>query len=176
MLAFLEGLSERSRALRFFSAATDLAGQARRAVDVESGETFGLVAIAGPAGEIVGHGVHVAESAETAEVAFAIAESYQGRGLATVLLARLASHAHEHGIAVFHAVVLPENHQMIDVFRESGFPVEVHAGFDVVSVKFPTELSAQGRERFAQREQLASAAAARSTGFPRPASAFPTLS
>jgi acetate---CoA ligase (ADP-forming) len=166
MLAFLQGLSEHSRTLRFFSAATDLAGQARRTVDVDGADAHGLIAT-GPAGEILGHAGYVCESSTQAEVAFAIAEAYQGRGLATVLLAHLAAHAHAQGIATFTAVVLPENHQMIGVFRESGFPVEVRAGFDAVEVKLPTELTAAGRERFEQRERVASVAAVRSVFAPR---------
>ncbi len=159
MVAFLEGLSLRSRALRFFSAATDLGGQARRSADVDGLDAYGLIATAGSDGGIVGHAGYAREDEATAEVAFAIAEAYQGRGLATTLLAHLAAHAHAHGIGTFTAEVLPENHRMIDVFRESGFPVEVSAGFDVVSVRLPTELSEDGWERFHHREQNASVAA-----------------
>jgi acetyl coenzyme A synthetase (ADP forming)-like protein len=167
MLAFFEGLSDRSRGLRFFSAAVDLGGQARRAVDVEAADAYGLIATAGPAQAIVAHAIYVGEGGSAAEVAFAIAETYQGRGLATVLLAHLAGHAHDHGITAFTAVVLPENHKMIDVFRESGFLVEVRAGFDVVSVRLPTELTAAGRTRFEQREEMASVAAVRGVLAPR---------
>ena len=159
MVAFLEGLSLRSRALRFFSAATDLGGQARRSADVDGIDAYGLIATAGPVGGIVGHAGYVREDEVTAEVAFAIGEAYQGRGLATTLLAHLAAHARAQGVGTFTAEVLPENHRMIDVFRESGFPVEVSAGFDVVSVRLPTELSDDGWERFHHREQIASVAA-----------------
>ena len=31
----------------------------------------------------------------------------------------------ENGIATFVAEVLPQNHRMVEVFRESGFPVEI---------------------------------------------------
>jgi acetyl coenzyme A synthetase (ADP forming)-like protein len=162
MVTFLAGLSLRSRALRFFSAAINLEGQARRAVDVDGTDAYGLIATAGAAGEIVGHAGYVREKDGDAEVAFAIAEAYQGHGLATTLLAHLAAHAHADGIDAFTAVVLPDNHRMIDVFRESGFPVEVRAGLDLVSVRLPTELGAEGWERFHHREQTASVAAVRS--------------
>jgi RimJ/RimL family protein N-acetyltransferase len=158
MTAFLSGLSERSRALRFFSAATDMRGQARRAVSVDDGGgAHGLVALRGTGDEIVGHAGYVRDEAASAEVAFAIADAYQGRGLATALLAHLAAAAHTRGIAAFTAVVLPENHRMIEVFRESGFPVEVRADIDVVTVRLPTALTAEGWERFHRREQIASA-------------------
>ena len=44
-----------------------------------------------------------ASGADSAEVAFAIADAYQGRGLATALLAHLAAHAHAHGVTTFTA-------------------------------------------------------------------------
>ena len=159
MLAFLQALSERSRLFRFFSAGADLAGQARSFATADGVEAFGLIATAGGAGEIVGHAAYVRESGEAAEVAFAIADTYQGRGLATTLLAHLAARASARGITTFTAVTRPDNHGMIEVFRESGFPVEVRSGIDVVTVRFPTALSAAGWERFEQRERIASVAA-----------------
>jgi acetyl coenzyme A synthetase (ADP forming)-like protein len=159
MLAFLRGLSEESRLLRFFSAGADLVGQARRFTQADGSEAYGVIATAGGGGEIVGHAGYVRVTADTAEVAFAIADPRQGRGLATVLLAHLAAHAHDQGILTFTAVVRPDNHRMIEVFRESGFPVEVQAGVDIVCVALPTELTAAGWERFEQREQTASVAA-----------------
>ncbi len=167
MVVFLEGLSLRSRALRFFSAATDLGGQARRAVNVDGADAYGLIATAGSAGEIVGHAGYVREDDTAAEVAFAIAEAYQGHGLATTLLAHLAAHARAHDIESFTAEVLPENHRMIDVFRESGFPVEVSSGLDIVSVRLPTELGDEGWERFHDRERSASVAAVQRVLAPR---------
>ena len=162
MTDFLRGLSVRSRVLRFFSAGTNLADQARRSVSIGEGAAHGLVAVHGAGGEIVGHAGYVCERADSAEVAFAIADGYQGRGLATVLLAHLAAHAHAHGVTTFTALVLPENHRMIEVFRESGFPVEVASAVDVVTVRLPTELDADGWGRFHQRGQIASVAAVRS--------------
>jgi len=159
MASFLRGLSERSRVLRFFSAGTDLAAQAHRTVDVDGAGARGLVALRGAAGEIVGHAGYVRADAASAEVAFAIADAYQGLGLATALLGHLAAAARANGIGTLTAVVLPENHRMIEVFRESGFPVEVSSGFDVVTVRLPTELGAEGWERFHRREQTASVAA-----------------
>ena len=91
MFVFLRGLSVASRALRFFSAATSLEAQARRAVDVDGTDAYGLIAVSGDGG-IVGHAGYVRESADSAEVAFAVADSAQGRGLATTLLGHLAAH------------------------------------------------------------------------------------
>ena len=164
---FLEGLSDRSRLLRFFSAGADLHSLAHRFADVDGVSAYGLIATAGADAEIVGHAGYDCYGTDTAEVAFAIADSYQGRGLATTLLAHLAAHASARQVATFTAVTRPDNHSMIEVFRESGFPVEVRSGVDVVKVRFPTELSADGWRRFEQRDQIASVAAVDSVLAPK---------
>ena len=33
---------------------------------------------------------------------------------------------------------------MLDVFRESGFPVQTHFAWDIIEVSFPTELTPDG--------------------------------
>ena len=58
---------------------------------------------------------------------FAVDGDWQGRGLATKLLAHLADRAAQRGVDVFTAITLPANHRMTGVFRDSGFPVEVTA-------------------------------------------------
>jgi len=88
---------------------------------------FGLVAETGLEDRIVGHALYIALEGDRAEVAFAVADDYQGRGLGTILLGHLAKVAAANGIHVFEAEVLPDNYRMLEVFRESGFPVEVRA-------------------------------------------------
>src|SRR5689334_16597015 len=58
---------------------------------------------------------------ERAEVAFAVADAMQGRGLGTRLLERLADVARERGVRAFDAFVLGENLAMMEVFLQSGF-------------------------------------------------------
>src|SRR5581483_2884817 len=53
----------------------------------------------------------------------------------------------------------PGNHRMLAVFRESGFPIEVHARPDELHVSFPTALTEEAIERFEQREQRAAQSA-----------------
>ena len=55
--------------------------------------------------------------------------------------------AEQHGIATFTAEVLPHNHRMIDVFRESGFPVDLRSTPDAIEIEFPTSLSPDAIER-----------------------------
>jgi RimJ/RimL family protein N-acetyltransferase len=164
--AFFEALSVESLGLRFFGMPS-LDWVTRWAVDLDYVDRYAVVATTGQERTIVAHGAYVRTRGDCAEVAFVVADAWQGHGIATIMLGRLAAVAQQHGIAVFTAEVLPHNHRMIDVFRDSGFPVELHRGDGVIEVRFPTSLSAEGRLAFERREQTASVAAVRA--FVRPA-------
>jgi len=159
---FLAGLSQDSRWLRFFSLGVDLDRAAARAA---SPGGYGLIVTSDD--RVVAHAVYEIERPGRAEVAFAVADEMQGRGLATVLLAHLAQEASARGIGEFVATVLPENRRMISVFRESGFPVTVHASADGIEVEFPTELGEAARLRFEDRDRLAAVAAVERVVRPR---------
>jgi acetyl coenzyme A synthetase (ADP forming)-like protein len=159
--AFLEALSPNSRRLRYFSGGANLDAEARSAADVTRPDGYGVVATRGD-GRLVAHAGYVRLRADRAEVAFAVADELHGMGIATTLLAHLAETAEEDGIAWFEAEVLPENHAMIEVFRESGFAVETHSGPGYISFEFPTTLSESARERFEERDRVAACAAVRS--------------
>lgn len=64
-------------------------------------------------------------TATTAEVAFLVADDMHGRGVATLLLERAARDAHSAGIQWLTAYVLARNHEMIEVFTDVGFAVEL---------------------------------------------------
>ena len=95
-------------------------------------------------------------------MAFAVADELQGMGIATTLLAHLAEAAEEDGIRWFEAEVLPENHRMVEVFRESGFAVRTHSVPGAIRLEFPTTLGPEARRRFDERESVVAAAAVRS--------------
>ncbi|HET7119923.1 MAG TPA: GNAT family N-acetyltransferase [Solirubrobacterales bacterium] len=156
---FFEGLGDESRAFRFFSGAVDLARAAAVLSEVDYGERYGLLATRGPEGRVVGHGVYVGARQGRAEVAFAIEEGMQGRGLGTILLAHLAEVARENEIATFFAEVLPQNHRMIQVFRESGLPTRTRSEPGVLRVEMPTSFSPEAVARFEDRDRLAARAA-----------------
>jgi acetyl coenzyme A synthetase (ADP forming)-like protein len=63
--------------------------------------------------------------------------------------------------------VLAENHQMVRVFRDCGFPVKTHSLPGVLLIEFPTSLSPEALERFERREQVAATAAMRAFLEPR---------
>jgi acetyl coenzyme A synthetase (ADP forming)-like protein len=157
--SFFRGLSEESRTFRFFAAAADFGATARLMVDVDYAGRYGLVASRGDGGGLVGHGTYMQTATGRAEVAFAVADEMQGMGLATLLLAHLAEVARESGIVEFHAEVLPHNHRMIEVFRESGFPVETSSAPGAILVELPTSFSAAAIRRFEERDRIAAQAA-----------------
>ena len=122
-------------------------------------EGYGLIVTTGAEERVVAHAVFELERPDRAEVAFAVADEMQGRGLATVLIAHLAQVASARGVTTFTATVLPENRRMISVFRESGFPVEVRASPDGIELEFPTELGEDARRKFEDRDRVAAVAA-----------------
>ena len=167
LLQFLEGLSTPSKAFRFFSASANLDHAAGEFAKVDYEGRFGLVATAGHDEHIVAHAMYVRTRDDHAELAFAVADEFQGRGVGTILLAHLAEVAHDAGIAVLEAETLPENHKMIEVFRESGIPYTMRSEPGSIRVELPAALSEDAVERFERREQTAAVAAMRSLLSPR---------
>lgn len=88
----------------------------------------------------------------TAEVAFNIADSMQGRGLGSVLLEHIADAARECGIRHFVAEVLPQNRAMLGVFREAGYATEQHLDDGFVHVGIDLDPTNRSREVMADRE------------------------
>lgn len=144
---FLTGLSIDSRRLRFFSAGTNLRAQAHRGAAGDDADHHGVVAIA-PGREIVGHAVYVrVPASERAEVAVAVADDLHHLGLATLLVIRLAHFAEHRQITRFFAEVLPENHDMLAVFRD-GFAAVTLKGPGAIEVEFPTSSWRAAHARF----------------------------
>jgi len=155
LLALLQSLSDESRWLRFYSLASNsaLAAEAHREVSLD--DTVALVACSGSDQRIVGHAFYVQLKEHRAEVAFTIANDFQGRGVGTLLLCQLAELASANGIEIFEAEVVAANHAMLGVFRQSGFPLEVSATAGQLHITFPTSLTTQAIERFERRESIA---------------------
>jgi acetyl coenzyme A synthetase (ADP forming)-like protein len=155
LCALLTSLSEDSRWLRFYCLqnSAGLAAEAHREANLD--HAFGLIACSGDGERVVGHAFYVAIDAERAEIAFTIANDFQGRGLGTILLVQLAEVAAANGIKVFEAEVIASNHPMLQVFRGSGFPIEVNANAGQLHVVFPTSFSSEARQQFERRESIA---------------------
>jgi len=156
LCALLNSLSEDSRWLRFYCLqnSAGLAAEAHREANLD--HAFGLVACSGDDERVVGHAFYAAIDDRRAEVAFTIANDFQGRGLGTILLGQLAQIAASNGIEVFEADVVAANHSMLHVFRASGFPIEVSANAGQLHVVFPTSFTDEARKQFEYRESIAS--------------------
>ena len=69
-----------------------------------------------------------------AEVAFAVADEFQGLGLASLLLKYLIQIGRQNGMKTFRAEVLTENRAMLKVFEHSGLPMQRSVDSGVVDV------------------------------------------
>ena len=128
LVEFHAGLSTQSVYRRFFFVHPRLtAAEVEKFTHVDYKDRLALVATDGDRLIAVGRYERLPETVE-AEVAFVVADEFQHRGLATLLLEHLASAALEHGITTFVAETLAENQDMIDVFTKSGFHVSARNG------------------------------------------------
>ena len=120
------------------------------------------VLVAEYAGTIVATaGYYFAGQLDRAEVAFAVADSWRGRGVGTRMLECLADIGRRAGVQTFDAYVLGENRRMMDVFLESGFAATRRLDRGVFHVSLDLQISPAFTERSAQRSQLAAAASMR---------------
>lgn len=166
---FQAGLTVESRYFRFFTAGVRPDVLARR---LEQGEQTGeriLLALTGDESEVVAHASYSPLTSEpgAAEMAMAVLDRMQGRGLGTLLVGQLADLASRAGITTFEAVVLADNRQMLEVLTESGFPLTRQVDGGEVRVRFPTRLGAATLERFEQREEVATSESIRPILRPR---------
>lgn len=143
---FLGDLGLKARRMRFFSAAADLGAAARW--DAATGpDHHGLIAF-DESGQVAGHAAWALLAPGRAEVAVEVADRLHGRGLGTMLVARLAADAQERGIGTLQAEVLPENEEMLVCFRD-GFDARVEFAGSSYLVTFPTAAWQLAQERFA---------------------------
>jgi acetyl coenzyme A synthetase (ADP forming)-like protein len=150
-------MSPETRRLRFWGASVDISGVAAAALDQDYLHHLTLLAFSGGGEEkIVGGAQYLGIDEHHAEVSFSVADELQGHGLGSLLLERLAGAASTNGVYTFMAKVLPENHVMIDVFRQSGFDVSIRATPGSIDVEFPTSTTSEAIERFDRRRVEAS--------------------
>jgi GNAT superfamily N-acetyltransferase len=83
-----------------------------------------LIAIVEEGGRpvIAGGARYVVVKPAQAELAFAVADRFQGQGIGAVLMHHLAAIARQAALRELIAEVLPENIAMLKVFRRSGLP------------------------------------------------------
>jgi RimJ/RimL family protein N-acetyltransferase len=120
LLALYDRLSPESLRFRFFALPDKDSAKAAYLSHVDYDRRYALVAEV--AGAIVGvaRWERLEERPSHAEVAFTVADEFQGRGLGTCLFRHLAVLAGRRGIAVFEAEVLKDNERMLRLFESSG--------------------------------------------------------
>jgi len=121
-------MSERSVYFRFFSPLKRLSEElAHRLAATDGEQRFALCATTHRLGpghheQIVGVARYDRVPAtDVAEVAVAVVDDFQRRGLGAQLLSMLVAVAREHGIRTFTLIVLPENQSMLGLLRRLGW-------------------------------------------------------
>ena len=78
------------------------------------------------------------ENTNTAEIAFAVRDDYQNKGIGTELLSFLTTQAKKEGLHGFTAEVLLENRSMIHVFEKMGFDMrkKIEDGVYYLTMRF----------------------------------------
>jgi acetate---CoA ligase (ADP-forming) len=99
--------------------------------------------------------------ASSAEVAFAVDDHFQGKGLGTVLLERLATLASANGFTRFEAVTFSDNAAMLEVFRESGFEIHSKPDHGCVNVQLSLDPTSRSNAAAERRDALATTASLR---------------
>ncbi len=119
-------------------------------------------------GRIIGVGRYWrdADNPELADVAFAVIDEEQGKGIASRLVRYLTNYARHRSIGGFRATVLADNHVMIRVFRNAGYPMRREPDAGLYTVEFPTTETPGLDKADEVDEQLAIAASLMPVFFP----------
>ncbi|GAB3001695.1 GNAT family N-acetyltransferase [Amycolatopsis acidiphila] len=160
LVAFHGRLSERTRYLRYFGAYPRIPQRdLERFTVVDHHDRVAFIALLGDDIVAVGRYERLGHG-PSAEVAFVVDDSHQGRGLGSILLEHLAAAASESGLRRFVAEVLAENSAMVRVFRDAGYQVSraieegvLHLEFDVASTEESLAV-ARAREQAAEARSV----------------------
>ena len=125
---FFYALSDKSMYLRFFSSRTDMPHDLlQQFVIVDNTNTTIILAVRQQEEKeiILGMGQYaIDESMHTAELAFAVRDEEQGKGIGTTLLSYLTYLGKRQGLLDFTATVLVDNKPMLHIFEKNKFEVQ----------------------------------------------------
>jgi acetate---CoA ligase (ADP-forming) len=163
--AFYDGLSEDSRYLRFHGfGRTDAVARA----DAEASGVDRLALIGRHEGRVVAVASYDGlREPGVAEVAFAVADEDQRRGIGMRMLEQLAAVAAERGIHRFVAEVVGRNELMLGVFEHAGFAVRRRGSDGEVMVSLDITPTKALQDRIDERDHVASIASLRPLLAPR---------
>ena len=134
LVRFHHDLSPITTYRRFFCVHPELSErEVERFTHVDHADREALVAVDGDEIVAVARLERLA-GADRAEVAFVVADEWQGRGLGGLLFDRLAVRARQLGISTFEAETLPENQPMLAIFRHAGGKLRMSDGVVTVTV------------------------------------------
>ncbi len=154
---FFYQLSPESRKRRFFSSAKpseELLARQCDSSNPRSRLTLIVSRIVEGASRIIATGSYGARDQTTAEVAFAVDDEFQGKGLGGLLLERLALLAARNGFTRFWALTRVENRLMLETFRKSGFPLHSKVEDECVEIDFSVAPSQDSLSRSETRDQV----------------------
>jgi len=154
LLEFFANLSEHSRYLRFHGFPALGPKLVEPLVEPDWEERGALL------GSLDGRIVAVANwvrlrDPRAAEVAFAVGDDVQRRGIGTRLLEQLAARAAGAGIEEFVAEVLHENNTMLHVFRNAGFAVTRAGEGGELEIRLAIAPTDAYRDHVAERDHVA---------------------
>lgn len=139
--AFHERLSIDSIVFRFFRYFPTLPdADAQRFTHVDYARRMALVAVELAPGAtepvedspLAGVVRYEQTGSDVAEVAFIVADRWQGQGIATALLHRLAAYARRRSMTTFVAITMGTNTRMLDVLQHAGYPTSMrHESGDI---------------------------------------------
>ena len=124
MLAAVGNTSAQSLQRRFFVMKRHFSDKERAFfMDIDFKNHVAIVALAEAAGRkaVVGGGRYIVFEPGRAEMAFVVIDTWQGRGVGSILMRHLVKLARDAGLQELTAEVLPENAAMIKVFGKFGF-------------------------------------------------------
>ncbi len=137
MLAGLARTSAQSLFRRFFGARREFSeAELQFFLKIDFVNHVAVVAeiVENDAKAIIGTARFIRLDGDRAEVAFAVIDNYQGRGLGTILMRHIAGLARAAGLRELAAEVLPENAPMLKVMEKSGLPMTTQREAGVVHV------------------------------------------
>jgi acetate---CoA ligase (ADP-forming) len=153
LLAFFESLSDESLYLRFHGHPSVDARLVDPVLEPDWFERGALVGASEDRIVAVANYVRLRD-VRTAEVAFAVADDFQGRGVGMRLLEQLAAAASGVGIERFVAEVMPDNTAMLRVFTDAGFETTRETVLGTTEVRLALAPTETLRERMDVRDHV----------------------
>jgi nucleotide-binding universal stress UspA family protein/GNAT superfamily N-acetyltransferase len=143
LAAAVERMSDESRYRRFFSLTNVLSqDQLAYLTEVDHVDHEAIIAIEPGTGSALGVARFVRRRSEpaTAEVAFAVIDEWQGRGLGRALLTALTARARQEGVSSFYALVQHGNEKSMNMLSGINLPETVSLGPESeLLVKLPAQ-------------------------------------